>query len=154
MYLVLCIAQHTTIKLPKDLAFYQLGRLTLTAQRYDLNHILIGYLDKWIEPHRENLLKPGFENWLYIAWQFGLVAEYLTLANHLAVHCEANRGGMLVSSTFGRPLNHDAFPPQTISQSHQSSDHVAPANKHRYRPDRSLPAHGHLGYLLIYPRMD
>lgn len=114
MHLVLCIAHHATSKLPKELAFYQLERLAHITDRYDLNHIVGRYLDDWIEPHRANLTKSGFENWLYIAWQFGLEAEYLTLANHLAVHCEVNRDDMLITST-GQTLDPKVFLRRSIS---------------------------------------
>ncbi|OAK98057.1 hypothetical protein IQ06DRAFT_349783 [Phaeosphaeriaceae sp. SRC1lsM3a] len=98
-----------------ELTFHEIKNIAHIAHRYDLNHILIGYLDKWLEPHFAHLLDYDYEEWLYVAWQFGLEEQYLTLANHLAVHCEINdRNELLVPSTQGQVFFPSAFPPHTI----------------------------------------
>jgi hypothetical protein len=111
--LVLLIAHLQSQKLPKRLSLAELVSLAKVAERYDLNHILISYLDTWLAPHRARLLETGYEQWLYVAWQFGLEDDFLELATYLAVNCWVNSNGALLVPTT-QDLVTDTFPPQIL----------------------------------------
>lgn len=97
--LVLCIAHLQYDKLPKKLDFQELVRLAEVAERYELNPILLPHVKPWLQHYISRLLEPGYEQWLYIAWQFGFEEEFLKLACHLALRCAVNDGGQLLIPT-------------------------------------------------------
>jgi hypothetical protein len=111
--LLLYILHWNTRMLPQTLTLDELVHLAQLAERYDLNHILINYLDLWLAPHRERILEPGYEQWLYVAWQFGLEEDYLRLANHLTINCAINAKGQLVPPTSKQPIE-GVFPPKAL----------------------------------------
>jgi len=101
---ILNIAHVQPRALPKTLTLCEVVNLALICQRYNLNVLLIGYLDKWIAPHRKKILEPGYEVWLFVAWQFGLEDDFLQLANHLAMNCTLNEKKQLLNPTTGRVI--------------------------------------------------
>jgi hypothetical protein len=118
--LFLYIVHWNTRMLPQTLTLDELVHLAQLADRYDLNHILINYLDLWLAPHRERILEPGYEQWLYVAWQFGLEEDYLRLANHLTINCAVNAKGQLVPPTSKKPIQ-GIFPPNALCTFSHSS---------------------------------
>jgi hypothetical protein len=103
--------------LPKTLDFEQIVQLAIIAERYDLNHLLIGHVDSWLAPYHACLLKASFEEWLFVAWQFGLEDHYLTLANHLAMNCQVDENFAILELESKLPIiGH--FPPNTLCRYH------------------------------------
>jgi hypothetical protein len=117
MALILYIAHFNTHWLPRELSLMEIIQLAKLADRYDLNHILVGYLGRWIAPHRHRILERGYEQWLFVAWQFGLEDDYLRLANYMAVNCAVNEEGELryPLSNRNRPVR-GLFPTNAISK--------------------------------------
>lgn len=95
-------------KLPEKLDFKEIVRLAEVAERYAVQHMLAHHIDGWIAPYRDRLLDPGYEEWLYIAYQFGFETEYLELAKHLALHCCVDVSGTRLLS----PVNHELLDKQ------------------------------------------
>jgi hypothetical protein len=125
--LILYIAHHLTRCLPQSLTLDEIVNLAKISQRYDLNHILVGYLDQWLTPHRADILLPGYEKWLYVAWQFGIEADYVELANHLSKHCAVNARGRLLLPTTNEPIEDDGvFPPNALCKSLFSLSYLYP----------------------------
>lgn len=91
--IILHIAHLQFTKLPKRLDFEDLVHLADIAARYDARALLVSHIDLWLAPYREKLLHPGYEEWLFIAHQFGYETEYLELAKHLAIHCRVDPSG-------------------------------------------------------------
>lgn len=116
MYLALLIAHLNTTNLPATIHFDLAVDLARLSQRYDLNHILIGYLDNWLAPHRLHITAPGLEAWLYVAWQFGLGIDYTSLANHLALTCSVDEQNNLLKPKSNEPFSKDDFPPRALCQ--------------------------------------
>jgi hypothetical protein len=114
MALILYIAHLNTRCLPQTLSLVQIIQLAKLAEQYDLNHVLIGYLDLWLTPHRRRILERGYEQWLYVAWQFGLEGDYIRLANHLAIHSAVNREGELLYPGCSNRIR-GTFPPNAWS---------------------------------------
>jgi hypothetical protein len=103
MRIFLYIAHAQPTKLPQRLSLDELVQLARVAQRYSLNHLVVGYLDNWIRPHRNRILDPEYR-WLYMAWQFGLDQDYRYLALHLAQNCPVNTEGRFVAPTTNCPI--------------------------------------------------
>jgi hypothetical protein len=130
MFLVLYIIHFKTSMLPRTLDFKQIVQLAKIAERYDLNHILIGYVDTWLAPYHARLLEAGFEEWLFVAWQFGLEDHYFTLANHLAMRCQVDQNFYLLEVGSDLPIN-GTYPPETLSNYHLLKNSYPSADSHR-----------------------
>ncbi|KAF1977667.1 hypothetical protein BU23DRAFT_271013 [Bimuria novae-zelandiae CBS 107.79] len=83
-------------KVPKQLSFRQLLAMTSLCEKYDMNLQVSPFIRRWIVPHQSKLLVPGREQWLNIAYQFGLERHYITLASHLMMNCRADKEGDLL----------------------------------------------------------
>ncbi|KAF2036084.1 hypothetical protein EK21DRAFT_106189 [Setomelanomma holmii] len=102
MRIVLYIAHAQPTKVPERLGLNEVVQVTKIAQRYDLNYLLYSHLDKWMRqlpimgPH----LTPGYEELLYICWQFGLKRDFFNVAQCLA-NCYAvdHKGEFVLPST-------------------------------------------------------
>jgi hypothetical protein len=108
MSIVVSAAHDNLEALPSRLSLEELIQLALVAERYDLNHVLIGHIGPWLAPHRQRILQcgygQGYEQWLYVAWQFGLKKDYLKLADYFAVHCAVNLQEQLLIPNSDRPI--------------------------------------------------
>jgi hypothetical protein len=82
--------------LPQTLTLEGLVQLARVAERYDLNHLLVGHLGSWLAPHRKHITQRGYEQWLYIAWQFGLENDFIALVEHFATRCKVDEEGQLL----------------------------------------------------------
>jgi hypothetical protein len=133
MFLILYIIHFKTYMLPQTLEFKQIVQLAKIAERYDLNHILIGYVDTWLAPYHARLLEAGFEEWLFVAWQFGLENHYFTLANHLAMNCQVDENFYLLEVGSDLPIV-GTYPPDTLCTYHLLKNSYFSANS--YRPHR------------------
>ncbi|KAH7392623.1 hypothetical protein BKA66DRAFT_567951 [Pyrenochaeta sp. MPI-SDFR-AT-0127] len=102
--LIMLIAHLQSMKLPQDLDLNELVRLALVVERYKVGHILSPYLDAWLAPHRQNMFDPGYEQWLFVTYHFGLEEEYLLLANHLVLHCHMDEDFDLVHPATGHQV--------------------------------------------------
>jgi hypothetical protein len=95
--IILFIAHLKFQALPERLPLRALLNLADVAERYNLNHLLMGTLNNWLEPHREKITRPHYHAfWMRVAWQFGLEEDYLQVAQHLALHCGVDRNGNLM----------------------------------------------------------
>ncbi|KAF2624192.1 hypothetical protein BU25DRAFT_163068 [Macroventuria anomochaeta] len=90
---ILHIATLQFTKVPTTLDFPEIVHLAEAVARYDAHSLLVNYIDTWLAPYRERLLHPGYEEWLFIAHQFGYETEYLELSKHLAIHCRVDPTG-------------------------------------------------------------
>jgi hypothetical protein len=53
------------------LSFKEVIDLAVICREYGMNKYLIPFLAGWTNPYRAHILQPGYEQWLYAAWQFG-----------------------------------------------------------------------------------
>lgn len=111
---VLRIAHLRFHEVPKQVDFYQLVEIAQISNRYRLNHLLLPFLPGWIQPYQPRFLESGFEQWLFIAYQFGFEKDYKHLAKHLALHCTVDHQGQLFN-TSQRPIT-GVFPPHAIGE--------------------------------------
>ncbi|KAJ4331936.1 hypothetical protein N0V95_009777 [Ascochyta clinopodiicola] len=114
MRLIMHIAHLQFTKLPKQLDFQDIVHLADIAARFDAHGLVVSHIDAWLAPYRDRLLHPGYEEWLFIAYEFGYETEYLELAKHLAIRCRVDPSGncLLVPGIGG--LLEGKFPVDTL----------------------------------------
>jgi hypothetical protein len=96
MCIYMCIAHLEFQQLPEQLDFPEIVRLAEVAARFDMHHLLGAHIGRWLAPYRQKLMQRGYEEWLFVAYQFGYEDEYLNLAKYLAMNCRVGERGELV----------------------------------------------------------
>lgn len=84
---VLLLATHQYAKVPRSLDFHDVVQLADVARRYEVYSLLVEHVWRWLIPYVDTLTSRGYEEWLFVAYQFRLGYEYRRLARHLAMHC-------------------------------------------------------------------
>ena len=97
MVQVMKIAHYDFNGLFATLNFQQILATALISYNFQTNRLLIPFLGNWAVSHKEKILQPGYEEWLFIAWQFGFEDDYLKLSKHLAIHCQVDDDGQLLN---------------------------------------------------------
>ena len=96
MRLIMLVAHLDSARLPAQLGLSELVRLAETSERYNVSRILVPYLDSWLAPHRERIKDPGYEQWLVVAYYFGLEKDYLQLSDYFVLNCQIDSEGNLL----------------------------------------------------------
>jgi hypothetical protein len=115
MVQVMKIAHYDFNGLFTTLDFGQTLDMASISFRFQTNRLLIPFLAKWAIPHKEKILDTGYEQWLFIAWQFGFEDDYLKLSKHLATHCKVDEEGQLLSLA-GNEVLAGRFPEDALSK--------------------------------------
>lgn len=115
--LIMHIAHLQFTKLPRTLDFPELVHLADVAARYEAHSLLVNNIHSWLEPYLGRLLDPGYEEWLFIAYQFGYEAEYLELAKHLALHCRVDPSRTWLLAPGTEHILEGKFPVDTLGTS-------------------------------------
>jgi hypothetical protein len=97
MLQVMKIAHYDFNGLFAALTFQQTLATALISYNFQTNRLLIPFLANWAASHKNNVLQAGYEEWLFIAWQFGFEDDYLKLSKHLAIHCQVDNDGQLLN---------------------------------------------------------
>jgi hypothetical protein len=97
MVQVMKIAHYDFNGLFSTLNFGQILAMALISFSFQTNRLLVPFLANWAIPHKKKILDGGYEQWLFIAWQFGFEDDYLKLSKHLATHCKVDEEGQLLS---------------------------------------------------------
>jgi hypothetical protein len=97
MVQVMKIAHYDFNGLFTMLNFQQMLATALISYNFQTNRLLIPFLANWAVFHKEKILQPGYEEWLFISWQFGFEDDYLKLSKHLAIHCQVDDDGQLLN---------------------------------------------------------
>jgi hypothetical protein len=100
-------------QLPDEMDFPEIVRLAEAAERFEMHHLLAAHIGRWLAPYRSKLLHKGYEEWLYVAYQFGYQDEYLNLAKYLAMNCAVDEAGKLVAPESDGLLT-GLFPPKAL----------------------------------------
>lgn len=95
--IILQIGTHEYTKLPTKLDFPELVRLAEAAARWESHALIAPFIDAWVAPWRARMCNPGYEQWLYIAHEFGYEDEYLDLSRRLATHCSVDAQDRLLA---------------------------------------------------------
>jgi hypothetical protein len=114
MMLVLMRIGHSRFaEVPTALEFKQLLELARICNRYDTNQLIYPYIHSWISPHQPKILQQGYEQWLYIAYQFGLEDDYSKLSKYLAIECRINPEKQLLVPGAGQVMT-GCFPDECL----------------------------------------
>ncbi|KAF1925447.1 uncharacterized protein M421DRAFT_7922 [Didymella exigua CBS 183.55] len=106
-------------KLPEKLDFPELVRLAEVAARWDCHAMLAKFIEGWAAPYRDRIFLPGYEQWLYIAHEFGYEDEYLELSRRLAICCSIDSQDRLVTPDGSVLEQRGIFPLDTLFQIHE-----------------------------------
>lgn len=115
--ILLQIATHEYAKLPKRLHFSEIVHLAEVAARWECHKMLANFVEGWIAPYRDMLFQPGYEQWLFVAHEFGYEQEYLDLSRYLAIHCSVDPQDRLIALDGSLLEDRGKFPFDTLRTS-------------------------------------
>jgi len=107
MLVFMLVAHLRFTEVPRQLSFNQLFEMARICDRYDVNDVLDPFIPVWIGLHRSASSEMVYEQWLYIAHQFGMEAGYIQLAKYLVANCRINIKKQLLLPESGRVLTGD-----------------------------------------------
>ncbi|KAF3048103.1 hypothetical protein E8E12_010344 [Didymella heteroderae] len=117
--IVLQIGTMEFTKLPEKLDFSELVRLAEVAARWECHSLLAPFVEGWVAPWRAKMFRPGYEQWLYIAHEFGYEDEYLELSRCLAMHCSVDSQDRILALDGTILERRGKFPFGTLLQIHE-----------------------------------
>jgi hypothetical protein len=98
--------------LPETLTFPDLYELAVVCDKYDAAGPVKLFLDKYSGPYKIFVSNPWYEEWLFIAWAFGLRETYQSSIKAI-IWNSAVEDGVLCRS--GRPIEH-LLPPHALGK--------------------------------------
>jgi hypothetical protein len=110
--ILLWIAHLQFNKVPLRLEFKELVAVTVLTDKYQATQMVSPWLSGWIDNLRHTVGKDGFEEWLWIAWEFGLADIFSEVANKLLWESRTNANGDCVTAS-GKILAEN-MPPEII----------------------------------------
>ena len=78
---------------PRSLDFEQLLSLAILTDKYQATRILRPWINDWTMDLRRFIGKPGYEEWAWMAWEFGLEVEFERITTHLVLNAKVGDGG-------------------------------------------------------------
>jgi hypothetical protein len=72
--------------LPKSLSFQDLYHVAILCDKYDAVHIAKPFWSQYSSPHLRLAKAVGFEEWMFIAWTFGIEDIYSRTVKNLILH--------------------------------------------------------------------
>ncbi|OJD38598.1 nuclear pore protein [Diplodia corticola] len=116
---LLHIAHLNFDKVPQNMTFRSLLSLAVLTDKYGATRLVRPWIKSWITDVSHLLLDPGYEEWLWIAWEFGQIASFQQLARKLVSDVRMTSGGRF-ALRMGRildPLADDSYLPPDIIES-------------------------------------
>ncbi|KAH7411478.1 hypothetical protein BKA64DRAFT_663544 [Cadophora sp. MPI-SDFR-AT-0126] len=83
LQILLSIAHGKVKDVPSALPYSLLANIAILCDQYDCVKITKPWIEDWLKGEEVLSLKPGHENWLFIAWVFGRAKVFEELAIHL-----------------------------------------------------------------------
>jgi hypothetical protein len=83
--------------------YHDLLQMAILCDQYDCVRLVGPWLTKWLgtsSDQKADAIKAGHENWLFIAWVFGMHYMFGYLSYHLANNMNTNAQGRLVEDGF------------------------------------------------------
>jgi hypothetical protein len=84
--------------LPDEISFENLMEVAIIVDYYDCAEVMQPWDEKWMKQWREYAEKPGYENWLFIAWVFGVQEIFGALTKIFSRKCIRRDGEFTVST--------------------------------------------------------
>lgn len=118
--ILLHIAHLNFDKVSHYISFQQLLDLAVLTDKYGATKLVRPWIQSWIAVVQHLLLQPAYEEWLWIAWEFGQSRSFRQLAVHLVQEVKRTADGQCVTQK-GRILDPSAdnchLPPDIIGTS-------------------------------------
>ncbi|KAF2803938.1 uncharacterized protein BDZ99DRAFT_359070, partial [Mytilinidion resinicola] len=96
--LVLELAHAQFKRIPAKLSYEGLVQLASVCLDYDTTGLVVPFLDAWIKPYRDHITRPGYEQWLLVAYAFGFIDDFENISNRLVLSCTSKDGKCLDSN--------------------------------------------------------
>ena len=110
--LLLWIAHLHFNKVPARLEFEELVAVAVLTDKYQATRMISPWLSGWVANLKDTVYKDGYEEWLWIAWEFGLADIFKKVANKLFWQSRTNANGDCVTAR-GKILAEN-MPPEII----------------------------------------
>jgi hypothetical protein len=112
--IILNIAHLRFDKVPAHLEFNQLLRLAVLTDKYQATQIVRPWISTWIKGLEHLANKDGHEEWLWIAWEFGLSNSFERVAKRLVLQSRTNSDKQCLTSS-GKVLDKN-MPPGIVGK--------------------------------------
>jgi hypothetical protein len=96
--ILLWIAHLHFNKVPVHLEFPELVAVTVLTDKYQATRVVSPWLSGWVKDLRHTVCKDGYEEWLWIAWEFGLADIFTKVATRLFWESRTNANGDCVTA--------------------------------------------------------
>ncbi|KAF8544019.1 hypothetical protein BDD12DRAFT_131713 [Trichophaea hybrida] len=83
--------------LPEEISFQNLMEVAIVVDYYDCAEVMRPWDEKWMKKWREHAGNPGYENWLFIAWVFGVQEVFGALTKMFSRNCVKRNGEFMVN---------------------------------------------------------
>jgi hypothetical protein len=110
--ILLWIAHLHFNKVPARLEFEELLAVAVLTDKYQATQMVSPWLSGWVKNLKNTVCKDGYEEWLWIAWEFGLADIFKDVANKLFWESRTNANGDCVTAR-GKVLTEN-MPPEII----------------------------------------
>jgi hypothetical protein len=110
--ILLWIAHLHFNKVPARLEFEELVAVAVLTDKYQATQMVSPWLSGWVGNLRGTVCEDGYEEWLWIAWEFGLADIFKDVANKLFWESRTNANGDCVTAR-GKILTEN-MPPEII----------------------------------------
>lgn len=84
--LILMALHHRYLELPQKIEFKVLVEVAAVCEKYMLHVPLAPLAAMWAEPWKAKAFEKGYENWLLIAWVFGVDDMFVNISKHIALN--------------------------------------------------------------------
>jgi hypothetical protein len=112
--IILHIAHLQFDKVPLQLEFDQLLSIAVLTDKYQATQIVRPWLSNWVNGLKHLVDEDGYEEWLWIAWEFGISDSFEHIANRLVLESRTNSDKQCLTSS-GRVLTKN-MPPDIIGK--------------------------------------
>jgi hypothetical protein len=113
LLLLLQIAHLKFKDLPNTLSFQNLYQLAVVCDKYDAVGPIRPFWDKYGAPFLSNIEEAGYEEWLFIAWTFGIEDVCIKVMNKLILETNTTAGILARAGKSLEPI----VPPDAIGKS-------------------------------------
>jgi hypothetical protein len=114
---VVLLALHCRSKMvPADLTFRNLVELAIVCDKYDCQEGVLPWVETWTAPWKPLMLTSGYEEWLFIAWVFGIKEGFEELSKKLILECYFDPSDGELRTAEGIPLKTLTIPEKVLGK--------------------------------------
>ncbi|KAK7563019.1 hypothetical protein IWX49DRAFT_645837 [Phyllosticta citricarpa] len=105
-------------EVPSSLDFKQLVKLTRLTDKYGATRLLQPWAKSWIAQHEAFIVTPGYEDWLWVAWELGQLQLFEKLVGEVVMPVRQQDGKCPTRGSKALdPMSPDThLPPDIISK--------------------------------------